>query len=475
MAADRALGLDVVRAEALLAKALALTAPDDPEHLDIALAWADAANQNARYQDAARAIDSLMPTLRAAQDPERLAAALVRRSEIAYSTGDASPLGIAKEAVALLDDRPGPLLLEALARLARFQWLAGQPTEAISTLDHATEVADELGLPLPSRAAGLRGLARAELGDIVGIAEAEGALEALVAAGGGWDVGRLMTNIALFRWMIEGTGAALAGMDEARAFARQRNIVTQVDLNDENRVDILVEAGMIEEALATCRRNEARADAIGDSFTFADSAAWTGYLLVERGQVELGVEHCEHALASLEGTESIDLITGLARIAAVSQVTDDTVRARALLERIIAAPGVKTSLFYGIWLPTMVRTALALGDRALAERVTAGFEPRYPVHDAANVAARARLKEHDGDPSAAADLYRDSAHRYDELGHRKERAFSLMGRGRCLAALGEPQAGESLASARATFVEFGFTRTADEISRLLETVSARAG
>ena len=194
-------------------------------------------------------------------------------------------------------------------------------------------------------------------------------------------------------------------MDEATAFARQRNIVSQVDLTDENRVDILVEAGMIDEALATCRRNEERADATGDSLTFADSATWTGYLLVERGQVELGVEHCDRALASLEGTEFIDLITGLARIAAVSQVTDDTVRAGALLERIIATPGVKTSLFYGIWLPTMVRTALALGDRVLADQVIAGFEPRYPVHGAANVAAQACLAEHDGDPSAAAALY----------------------------------------------------------------------
>ena len=83
--------------------------------------------------------------------------------------------------------------------------------------------------------------------------------------------------------------------------------IALIDLIDENRVDILVEAGMIEEALAASRRNEARAEALGDRLTFADSAAWTGYLLVEQGQIDLGLEHCERALDSHKGTESIDL------------------------------------------------------------------------------------------------------------------------------------------------------------------------
>ena len=65
MAGERAMGLDVSRAAALLSKALALAPADDPDHLDVALAWVDAANQSARYKEAEQTIDSLMPSLRA--------------------------------------------------------------------------------------------------------------------------------------------------------------------------------------------------------------------------------------------------------------------------------------------------------------------------------------------------------------------------------------------------------------------------
>ena len=48
--------------------------------------------------------------------------------------------------------------------------------------------------------------------------------------------------------------------------------------------------------------------------------------------------------------------------------------AAALLAEVLATPGARAIQYYGICLPTMVRTALGLGDRRLAERVVDGYE-----------------------------------------------------------------------------------------------------
>ena len=84
----------------------------------------------------------------------------------------------------------------------------------------------------------------------------------------------------------------------------------------------------------------------------------------------------------------------------------------------------------------MVRTALALGDRELAERLAAGVEPPLPYADHAGVAVNAALAEARGDLQAAADGYADAADRWQRFGVVPEQAFALLGQGRCLIALG---------------------------------------
>ena len=90
------------------------------------------------------------------------------------------------------------------------------------------------------------------------------------------------------------------------------------------------------------------------------------------------------------------------------------------------------------YLPAMVRTALAIGDRELAERLVDGLEPRYPYAEHALVAANAALTEARGDLQAAADAYADAADRWERFGVVPEQAFALLGQGRCLLGLSRP-------------------------------------
>ena len=55
-----------------------------------------------------------------------------------------------------------------------------------------------------------------------------------------------------------------------------------------------------------------------------------------------------------------------------------------------------------------------------------------------------------------------------------ERAYALLGQGRCLAALGEPEAEEPLREARELFASMGFTPAVAEVDGLLGSPEAAA-
>jgi hypothetical protein len=69
-------------------------------------------------------------------------------------------------------------------------------------------------------------------------------------------------------------------------------------------------------------------------------------------------------------------------------------------------------------------------------RLTDGVDARYPLNDHALCTARPQLAEHAGDPGEAASLYAEAARRWRRFGNVPERAYALLGQGRCLVALG---------------------------------------
>jgi len=121
----------------------------------------------------------------------------------------------------------------------------------------------------------------------------------------------------------------------------------------------------------------------------------------------------------------------------------------------------------------MVRTALALGDRSLAEGLVDGLEPRHPYGEHALVATTAMLAEARGDPDAALLVYADAAVRWERFGVVPEHAFALLGQGRCLVALGRlGEARAPLGEARAIFVRLGAAPALAETDALLAAVAS---
>jgi hypothetical protein len=119
--------------------------------------------------------------------------------------------------------------------------------------------------------------------------------------------------------------------------------------------------------------------------------------------------------------------------------------ARAALREINEGSGSQHSPYYARHLAMMVRTALSIGDRDLAEQLTTRLEPRYPLEEHALCAARAQLAEHARELDEAARLYEEAAARWQEFGNVPKRGYALLRQGRCLRTLGRAGAEEPAA------------------------------
>jgi hypothetical protein len=108
-------------------------------------------------------------------------------------------------------------------------------------------------------------------------------------------------------------------------------------------------------------------------------------------------------------------------------------------------------------LPSLLRVVLALEDIPLAQRFATGINPVTPLEEHVLATSRAQLAEAAGEHADAARLYADAGTRWQEFGNVPERAYALLGQGRCLRRLGEPEAEGPLREARVLFASMGYT------------------
>ncbi len=472
LAGERALGLDAAQAEARLARALELTPSDDRERPDLLVRWADATFQVKGPLEAAAALDEALASLRARGDMEAAARALQLRSRLALRLGEGRHVALAAEAVSLLEQRtPGPALVSAYAQLANAQMIVGAYAEAIAAADRALDLADTLGLPEPARALGYRGYARAYLGDADGLAEMERALALLVERGAGRDAAILQNNLAIARYPLEGPARSLSDFEKGIAFCKQRGLGEPAAVLEGNCPGVLAELGRPDEALERAGRLVMAFEAIGDTHDLCEVRAAELASRVARG--EQGARgDAEWLIDTARAIGAADITPFALASAASALAPEAPERARSVLAELDDAAGIRETPYYARQLPGMLRTALAAGDSELAGRLAHGLEPRYPLEEHALCAARAQLAEHAGDHTEAATFYAEAAARWQNFGNVPERAYALLGRGRCLIDLGQPEAEKPLREARDLFTSMGYKPALAETDALLEQVAA---
>ncbi|MEJ7568627.1 MAG: AAA family ATPase [Gaiellaceae bacterium] len=466
LAGERALGLDTNKALGLLDRARALTRDTDPEYPLVLLRWADAARQAGRLRDAADALAQASDAFQGQGDVLHAGETLTLLSNVHWSLGEPDGLALAEQAVTLLEPTPGPELVAALAGVAVRHGVSGASREAVAAVERALRLAEQQGLPLPGRALGFRGLSRCYLGDLDGLTDTEQALDLLVAEGKGRDAAVLMSNLAIVRGSLEGPAAAIAGFEQAREFAQARGLTEVAQFARVGSVGAFVHMGRFDEALTQTGLLLPLVRDGGDRLSEAELLTAQTVVLVERGQD--ASEPAEHALQIARDTgEPLYLANAAWGAVPALIATGDTTAARALLDEIANTPIHHDPE----WLPTLARAAHTLNDPGLLARLAAVVPDLLPIQQHALATVHAIQTEQAGDHAQAIGLYADAAQGWERFTGVLEQAHALLGQGRCLTLLGEPNADMPLLQARSLFDQMGATPRVEQCDTLLEQAS----
>ncbi len=474
LAGERALPLDVARAEASLARALELAPAAHPQHPFLLERWAQSAQQQGRLQETKDALEEALAFYRAREESVAAGRVLTALSTVLWRLGDPREEDAVVEAVALLEAQPqAPELVAAYAELAGTRLLGVAYPESIAAAESALELAAKLGIADQARALGFLGSSRSFLGDRQGLDDMRGALELAIEQGEGRTAAVLYNNLAEATWLYEGPEVAIAICREGIDFSERRGIAEFALAIAGLSTRFLGESGQTARALAEAAAVAERLQARGDIW-FTEARAVQLHLLAERGALEQCPEPDELVVRARE-TGAPELIAhAFGAAAQLLLVQGRAKEAQALLDELSQVPKVWSAPTYIGFVPRCVRCALAIGAPELAGRLVEAVEPRTPLAHAALCACRAQLTEAGSGHVAAAETYAETAERWREFGNVPERAYALLGQGRCHAALGKPEAEEPLREARELFASMGYKPALAETEALLARGEAAA-
>ena len=235
----------------------------------------------------------------------------------------------------------------------------------------------------------------------------------------------------------------------------------------------LAESGQAEQALAEAEPLAERLQAAGD-IVFTEPRSVQLRLLAERGAHEQAPAADGLVAAARESGEPPDYAVAFAATSRLLLAQGRPQEVQALLSELEQVAGIRAEPYYASLLSELVRSALALPEPELATRFVDGVEPTTPLQKHALATCRPQLAEAADEQSEAARLYAQAAQRWRDFGNVPERAYALLGQGRCLTALGEPEAEEPLREAHKLFASMGYQPALAETEALLGESEAAA-
>jgi class 3 adenylate cyclase len=467
-AGERALGLDVTKAEHNLAQALQLAADGDSQRVVLLERWARALELQGRLREAREVFEEVLVHHRESGDRLGVGRTLTRLEVVLGQLGDPRRREMLAEALSVLEaEPPGPDLVYAHGREAGLLLITSALAESIAAADKTLSLAARLGLPAPADTLGYRGAARAYMGEHEGVSEMRRALELAIERGEGRSAAVLYNNLTFNAWLFEGPRAALDLAQAGTEFSQRHGLNLWTERFAAGQTPYLVELGQTEEALSHAATFADRLEETGD-INFIEPRSYQLRLHAEKGEHN-GAPRPESILnAARESGDPTSIVLAVSAAATLFIAQGFPEHARPLLAELDGSAFARTDLVYATVLPGLVRGALALGEHALAARLAEGTPRTIPRQQDALAAVRAQLADAAGDPAKAATLYADAAERWNRIGNVPERAYALLGLGRCLHALDDPAAEQSLSQARDLFATLGYQPALAEAQALLD-------
>ncbi len=377
-------------------------------------------------------LEEAVAAARAANDPERLANALLILGLVKFQLGrpDAGEPRIEAERL-VAGWPPSDTVARVLAGRAAQLMMEERSEESLALAERALSAAREVGAHEPEIAAlQFRGIARAALGDPDGVADNEEALRRALESGQTLQAAVAYVNVGYWRWCLDGPAAGAAVFREAIEFDLRRGVSASADWARAELMWTLFDLGEWDELLAV---SEELTTGGGATTIFRGMTSGTvARVLVERGEPERGAAVLEPIVerAVAGATPPQVAVPALTVAARAALLLEEPARARGLLSSLEEITrGAHRSRATEV--AEAARIGLAAGDTTAAAAIAADPYPPIARAEHQHASALAVLAEAAGDLPAALALYRDAAGRWESFGGVYERAHALAGAGRC--------------------------------------------
>ena len=478
MAGDRALELDVGKAESYYGQALELLAAADPDRARVLVKSAEAAWLAGRLVEAERGYEEAITEFRNQGDLVSAGEALVELVAALRDRGETSRArALLAEAVDLLErESPGRELALAYLHTARDDMLSGRAQDCLESSEKAITLSRELGLENHvARALQFRGFARFELGDAEGSDDLRESLRISLELGLGYYTVNAYGNLAELVWTTEGPAQALELYRAAVDFGRRRGIAFKAKWVEAESLWVLYDLGRWDDVLTTADELIRWDEAYGGSQVGVMALSYKAHVLVRRGQTVEAGSLANEFLPRARAIEDPQVLAPALVIAAlIEKARAEPAGAVSLIEEFDEATR-DDARFRNIHLPDALRVSIYAGALDDAERLLesargSAARDRYAVLTGGAVLAEAR-----GELEGAAAHYIEAAAAWGDFGHALEHGQALLGLGHCRLALGQAEANSALVAARELFARLGAgPLVAETDERLAEAVAARS-
>jgi len=320
--------------------------------------------------------------------------------------------------------------------------------------EKALALAEDLGLDAEAiRARQLRGLARCQLGDLVGgLADLREALRLSLDLGLGNETIRSYGNLGDWVWVVEGPAQALDVKRAGIEFGERRGLALPVMWAEAETLWPLFDLGQWDELLRIAGDLIERDRRQGGGQVTVVALTYMAYVLVCRGELSQAHALAEEFLPrAREIRDPQVLVPAVAVVSLIEHTRGNHVTTVRLIEEIEEVTRDRP-VFRARHLPDALRVSVAAGAILLAERLLGSNVHGAPRHQYSVLAGRAVLTEAQGRPDAASALYAEVAADWASYGFVLEHGQAALGAGRCLVAVGRPhEAVAHLVEARRAF------------------------
>jgi class 3 adenylate cyclase/tetratricopeptide (TPR) repeat protein len=442
MAGERAMPLDVEKAESYFRKALAFMPNQHADRPSVLARAAEAAFRGGRFLEAERDYEEAIADFETAGDLLGAGEAKVRLADMLQAHGETVPgENVLAEAVLTLERLPPSRgLASAYVMTARRKIFDGLDGEALAYSEKALAIAKDVSArEQVVRAGQYRGFSRCDLGDLGGLEDLQEALRLGVEWGLGLETAFAHLNLGDWLWQAEGPKSGLEVHRQGIAFAERRGLRQVTMWIQAETAWLLFELGewndviRVADEVSTWERTHTGSQLRGIALPCK------ARVMLLRGQVQEATELASQFLPLAREIRDLQvLLPALSTAALIEQAKGDAPSAARLTEEWFEKALDGSNWLRGLNLPDGLAVLAAEGAPDLGRTLIETFNPRCAHEDHALLTARAIMAEIDGEAEEGGHLYDEAADRWAAFGNVVERGRCLLGAGRCLVRLERP-------------------------------------